>query len=576
MDNQEEAVVFATARHGLPSLVSMSSAPSGPDTFDFRRYEGSPRPRGTPGPGAPRTPLGRLFDREPPCSIEAEMSLLGSMILDPRVIADVIAIVKGPEAFYDERHGLIFQALIEVFDKHHSGDLVQLNQSLADKGVLQQIGGAEYLVTLAQDVPTAANAPHFARIIAEKYKLRRLIDAAGQILYDTYHAGKVVGDDAARLVDTAESRIFEIAQEDQTSDPQALAELLQIEFDRIEASEGQGISGLPTGFTDLDKLTGGLQRGEMIIIAARPSMGKTALALNIAEEIARGGRTKWDNHPKGAGVGVAVFSLEMTKTAVTQRFISAMSGFSSQDIRGGRRLSPAEYSTLTDACDELKQCPIFVDDTPGLSVMALRARARRMVSRHDVRCVIVDYLQLLTSPGQSRESRQVEVSAISRGIKALARELDIPVICLSQLNRASEQREGNRPRMSDLRESGSIEQDADVVMLLHREDYYHVANEDWAANNPEKIGTAELIIAKQRNGPTDVVRLTWDAETTRFKSHAGGYTPRASDDTPFVRTRPVAASAFAEGPRTGPVPDFRDGGGPEREDDVPGEEEIPI
>jgi replicative DNA helicase len=330
----------------------------------------------------------------------------------------------------------------------------------------------------------------------------------------------------------------------------------------------------------------------MVVIAARPSMGKTALALNLAEQMARGGRTPWNPHPKGPDAAVALFSLEMSKTAIAQRFLSALSGVNSHDLRGGKSFAGDEWNRIIGACGELKECPILVDDTPGLTVLALRARARRMVAQHDVRAIIVDYLQLLTAPGSARESRQVEVSAISRSIKALARELNVPVICLSQLNRASEQREGNRPRMSDLRESGSIEQDADVVMLLHREDYYHVGNPEWADENPDKVGTAELIIAKQRNGPTDVVRMTWDAKTTRFKS----YSPYR-EESPFARTRaappalgggvgrpaPAGAGlavepvrddpgfaprteAFGARPPTGPVADFRDGGGPDRDE----------
>ncbi|MBL8758350.1 MAG: helix-turn-helix domain-containing protein [Phycisphaerae bacterium] len=268
----------------------MTTAPSNqPDSFDFRRYE----PGGAGGRGAgwkdrasaPRAPLGRLFDREPPASIEAEMSLLGSMILDPRVIADVINVVRGAESFYDERHGHIYTALVEVYDKHHSGDLVQLNQRLADRGVLEQVGGSEYLVRLAEGVPTAANAVHYARLVAEKHKLRRLIDAAGQILFDTYHGAQATGDDAGRLVDAAEQRIFEIAQEEMASDPQALSHLLQIEYERLMAiEEGQGApEGVYTGFYDLDEMLSGFQPGEMIILAARPSMGK---CLEAGEEIA--------------------------------------------------------------------------------------------------------------------------------------------------------------------------------------------------------------------------------------------------------------------------------------------------
>ncbi len=555
------------------------------------------------------------------------MSLLGSMILDPRVVADVINIVRGADAFYDSRHGLVFSGLVEIFDKHHSGDLVQLNQALADKGILGQAGGTEYLVRLAEGVPTAANALHYARLVAEKYKLRRLIDAAGQILFDTYQGSQTTGDDASKLVDAAEQRIFEIAQEEMSSDPQSLAQLLQIEYDRLLAIEdGKGEpEGVHTGFYELDEKLSGLQPGEMIILAARPSMGKTALALNLAEQMALGTSGPSSVRNERPRVPVGVFSLEMSKSALVQRLISAWSGYDSHQIRTGK-LGHDGYKAIAEACNYLGQAPLFIDDTPGLSLLQLRARARRMVHQHGVKALMIDYLQLLSSPQQARESRQVEVSAISRGVKALARELKVPVLCLSQLNRGPEGREGNRPRLSDLRESGSLEQDADVVMLLHREEYYHIGDPNWATDplNEDKVGVAEIIIAKQRSGPTGTVRLTWDAHTTRFKNHAdsapppptshgrsyggggggdGGHGRGASaPPAPAVHTRTppphmgggtaspapsrgsltsdfggggsgasIGGSArmggFSAPPPTGPVSNFRDGGGPDREDE---------
>jgi replicative DNA helicase len=283
-------------------------------------------------------------------------------------------------------------------------------------------------------------------------------------------------------------------------------------------------------------------------------------------------------------VPVGVFSLEMSKGSLVQRMLSAFSQVDSHRMRTGH-LSQAEMASLHTHAEGLAETPIFIDDTPGLSILALRARARRMVAQHGVRCVMIDYLQLLSAPGAGRESRQVEVSSISRGLKALARELKVPVICLSQLNRASEQREGNRPRMSDLRESGSIEQDADVVALLHREDYYHIQNPQWAQENPDKVNTAELIIAKQRNGPTGTVNLTWDPKTTRFRNYAG-YTPPAdwaatsspfdAEPKPFhdeAPPPPAPRAGFPMSQKTGPVADFRDGGGPDPDDDLGG---IPI
>lgn len=534
----------------------------------------------------------KLFDRLPPHSLEAEMSLLGSIMLDPRLLSDVLAIVRKADEFYAESHATIFKSIVEVYDRFNSGDLVQIVESIKDKGQLEAVGGAEYLVKLAESVPSAVNAPHYARIVAEKAKLRKLIDAAGTILYDAYHTGELGPDGAREVLDKAEMAVFEIAQQQQLADPQALKDLLQLEIDRIESQEGKGISGVPTGYLDLDDLLRGMQPGELVIVAARPSMGKTALALNIAEQMATG--VSLAGQPASANP-VALFSLEMSKSAVTQRLISAKSGIPSQNLRGGHKLTDREYRKLLSACDELAKAPMFVDDTPNMTVLALRARARRLVAQHGVKAIMIDYLQLLTSPGAARESRQVEVSAISRNIKALARELNVPVVCLSQLNRASEQREGNKPRMSDLRESGSIEQDADVVILLHREDYYHTQNPEWSLDNPDKVGVAELIIAKQRNGPTGVVKLAWDSSTTRFKNYAGaniqpppefagggngafadagnqsgGYESPSSAAQGFVEAAP--RSAFAPARKTGPIDNHRDGGGPEREAEAPVDE----
>lgn len=553
----------------------MSSTPQ--DSFKLERYA---RPAGGAGSDErrPRRPLdgavGKLFDRLPPHSLEAEMALLGSMILDPRVIVDVIGVVTRPEDFYAAAHAQIFRAITEVHDAHHSGDLVQILELLRDRGVLEDIGGAEYLEKLAASVPSAVNAPHYAGIVAEKAKLRRLIDAAGQILYDAYHVGDFGPEGAREVIDQAEVAVFEIAQEEERSDPQRLADLLQREVDRIEAMEGKGYSGVPTGFTDLDDLLLGLQPGEMIIVAARPSMGKTALALNMAEQIALGGAAPGSaGRGAPAGCPVGFFSLEMSKSAVAQRLLSARSGVGSQVLRGGAKINDADFRRLMLACDQLRAAPIYVDDMPGLTVMQLRARARRMVAQHAVKAIMVDYLQLLTAPAAARESRQVEVSAISRGIKGLARELNVPIVCLSQLNRGPEQREGNRPRMSDLRESGSIEQDADVVILLHREEYYHLHDPDWAAEHPDKAGVAELIVAKQRNGPTGTVELTWDNRTTRFRNHAARrdagdawpFEGGARETKPGPRAGGTPRAGFTPAAPTGPIADFRDGGGPERE-----------
>ncbi len=484
-------------------------------------------------------PLGKMFDRTPPVSPEAEKCLLGAMILDGRIIADVLSIIKGPEAFHSSAHALIYQAIVSISDKHNDIDPVLLEQRLADRGVLEEVGGRAYLGELVSAPPGTANAVHWAKIVSDKARLRRLIDAAGEILFQTYHHGQAEGDEAKQLVGWAEQKVFEIAREEHSADIESMQVMMQREIDLLNAiADGQlPAQGVKTGFADLDKMLGGLQPGEMIILAARPSMGKTALALNLAEQIATGKDLPRSTHLSRQPAPVGLFSLEMGKNALAQRWLSAWSGVESQRIRAGT-LSKGmtrhgyveeldEYKKLVDAAGALALAPLYVDDTPGLSITGLRARARRMVAQYGVQCIMIDYLQLLSSPTQARESRQVEVSAISRGVKELARELKIPVIALSQLNRGPEGREGNRPRMSDLRESGSLEQDADVVLLLHREEYYHKGEPAWDINSPQfdennrdKVGQAEIIIAKQRNGPTGVVALSWDAGTTRFKNFA--------------------------------------------------------
>lgn len=1022
----------------------------------------------------PELKLDRLFDRLPPHSTESEMSLLGSLLLDPRMIADVVSIVTTPDAFYHERHATIYRLIVELGDKHSTCDVVQLVDTLRDRGQLEGIGGQEYLVELASGVPSAVNARHYARVVADKHRLRRLIEAAGHMLYDAFHAGHLGPEGVGEVLDRSEQSLFEIAHEPGTNDPQSLDAILQSEMDRLEAIESQGgLTGLPSGFADLDALLSGLHPGEMLILAARPSMGKclaadseivlpdgavetiesichagrgtvptlggdlklgraepsafvddglkpvfevttrlgrrvvttlthpfltidgwtpladlregdriavprrieafgsgvmrecevkllayliggggltgtcprftngnpriadefasavaefgglalrrsgtrvgetpswsvaadraasheargrfarrlreaaerrgvtsraiasavgvspatlthwtqgrtapsashalrlceflevtpnwlcpdgvgelrtnqpnalarrltelglmghgaagkhvpapvfrlrrdlialflnrlfstdgwatvlasgrarlgystvserlarqvqhlllrfgviaslrqrwvkyresrrvswqlditdarsirafadsvgifgkeasvhaalgavaarryqtnrdlipvgvwkrideargglswrevarrsgiegdslhvgvraptrdrlariarglgdaglarlaesdvywdeivsiepagvrqvydltvpgthnfvandicvhnTALALNLAEQIALGGPPHAPRNPKRAAV--AIFSLEMSRSSLAQRLISARSGLDLQRLRTGD-LRSTDWETLTRVCGELHDAPIYIDDTPALTVLQLRARARRMAAQFGVRAIVIDYLQLLTAPGAARESRQVEVAAISRGIKALARELDLPVVCLAQLNRSSEHREGNRPRMADLRESGSIEQDADVVLLLHREEYYHRGDEEWEQNNPDKVNLAELIVAKQRNGPTGLVKLTWDSRATRFKDHDPYHTANDGYESvshaargPAPEPKPRGPAAYAPGARTGPVENFRDGGGPEAFDDdtVPDDE----
>lgn len=458
----------------------------------------------------------KLFDKTPPHSLESEMSLLGAMLIDPVCVGEVAERIR-PEMFYAEKHAALFTAIIAANDENSAAsvDLVMILERLRVAATLELVGGAEYLTGLVESTPSAANVSYYADIVLAKWRLRELITLAGQTMYAAYHPGE--GSDAAQeILEQAESRLFTITNEWQTSTAESLGDILKREMDRLDSDQCASL-GIQTHFLDVDRMTLGLQPEELIIIAARPSMGKTALALNLCEQIAVGGPPY---SKRGEPVKVGLFSLEMSRAAISRRMLSARSGVSGQVIQQGK-IDNFDFDKLFNAHADLTSVPIIVDDTPGMTVTTLRAKARRMVAQHGVRVVVVDYLQLLTAQGR-QESRQVEVSAISRGLKALARELKIPIVVLSQLNRASEMRTNNKPRMGDLRESGSIEQDADVVMLLHREEYYHTQEPDWATDNPGKVGLAELIIAKQRNGPTGVVKLTWDTATTRFKDYVPG------------------------------------------------------
>lgn len=550
-----------------------------------------------------------LFEKLPPHAPEAEMALLGSLILDPGALDDVIGLVPSSSFFYSEAHGAIYDAIKDIYDAHRAGDLVLLTQHLRDNESLEQVGGLDYLERLATQTPSAANAAYYAKLVRAKALLRFLIEACGQTVFDAMNAGTPAFESAVEVLDRAETRVFEIAGQVAEIPGETLSQLLNELMDALEANEGRAITGVATNFTDLDEMTSGLQRGELLILAARPSMGKTAMALNLAEQVAFGGSPY---AKQGPATPVGFFSMEMSRQAIAQRLLCARAGVDSHRFRTNR-LRKEDFAALMGAADALSTAPLFIDDTPSLSVMMLRAKARRMVKKYGVQCLFIDYLQLMTAPGASNDGRQQEVSAISRGVKALARELNIPIVCLAQLNRGAEQREGHRPRMADLRESGSIEQDADVIMLLHREEYYHVGDQAWMDENPDKIGLSELIIAKQRNGPTGTVKLSWDNATTRFKNYAAGSVgsfggerreygrsggddgdspyspanPRSGARAPHAsgggpasgltpRTRPVEPGrgdvagsirpvGFAPGSRSGPVEGFRDGGGPDTE-----------
>lgn len=452
----------------------------------------------------PTDSLTRLFDRLPPHSPEAEMSLLGSMILDWRIIGDVLNIVRNSSDFYRPAHAALYELMVQLYDEQGSLDNVQLSERLRAQDMLDKVGGSDYLIELAESVPVPDHAQHYARIVRDHAKRRQLINAAGGILRNAYES-----DEASDLVvDQAEQEIFKIAESGGENEPSKLSELVQTTFEQFERrhQEGSTLTGIATGYYKLDETLSGLQRGEMIVIAARPSMGKTALALNIAEYIAI-------DSASASGIPVAVFSMEMSKQALAERLLCSRAGVDMQRFRRNM-VRHDEIPRLQEVADELSQSPMYIDDTPGLSIVQLRAKARRLAAQHDTQVIFVDYMQLMSNPGS--ESRQQEVSEISRGMKALARELNVPVVVLSQLNRNPEGRESKTPMLSDLRESGSIEQDADVVMMLHREAYYHIADTEWADQNPAKANLADVIIAKQRNGPTGTIKLHFEGQTTRF------------------------------------------------------------
>jgi len=438
--------------------------------------------------------VARQFDRLPPHSIESEMCLLASMMLEKEIIGEAVQLVDR-EAFYQADHQIIFDVLVKLYELNRPIDSVILFEELVKRQLLEEIGGTGYIAQILNSVPSAAHGMHYAQIVREKAMLRQLISASNEIIRDSY----APYEQADVVLDKAERRIFEIAQKKVGGSMEPMEKVLHEVFEMIE---NRGQRGVTTGFHELDDVLNGLQKGEMIIVAARPSMGKTALAMNIVEYIAA-----------DLQLPCAVFSLEMSKQQLAQRMLCSRGRVDAHKLRKGM-LNSQEYQTLATVVGELAKAPVWVDDSPGLTPLELRAKARRLKLQHDVKCIMIDYMQLMDKPGP--ESRQQQISEISRAVKAVARELEIPVICLSQLNRATEGRDGHRPRMSDLRESGSIEQDADVVLLLHREDYYRMSEPDFQPDN-----IAEIIVAKQRNGPTGTIKLTFDNRTTRFNNLSG-------------------------------------------------------
>ena len=435
-------------------------------------------------------------ERVPPQHLEAEQAVLGSMLLEEEAVVQATELLDE-SVFYKETHRKIFATLLALYKAHVPVDLVTVTDELKRRNSLDDIGGASYLATLTSVVPTASNVEHYCRIVKQKAILRQLIRASTQIASDCYE--EVSEPDL--LLDRAESLIFDIASKKLKRDAVAMKEIIKSSIEMIDTLyQRKGmITGLPTGFVELDQQLAGLQPADFIVVAGRPAMGKSSFALCVAEHVALVEKA-----------GVAIFSLEMSKENLVQRMLCSHARINAHNVRSGM-LSTSDWPTLTKAAGKLSEAPIFVDDSPGISVLELRAKARRLKSRHNINLIILDYLQLMEESAYA-ENRQQEISVISRSLKALARELTVPVIAVSQLSRAPERRESFRPRLSDLRESGAIEQDADVVLMLFREDYYNPTDEN--------KGIAEVMIAKQRNGPTGTVKLAFIKDYTRFETLA--------------------------------------------------------
>lgn len=431
----------------------------------------------------------------PPQNVDAEMSLLGAVLIDEETLADITEHVK-PKDFYDKRHGVIFDAIMRLFEKNKPVDLLTLTDELKRKGELDEIGGSAYLTELTNYVPTAAHAASYAEIVAQKAVRRRLIRASGEISELGYDEST----STQELLQQAEAELFTVSDQSLKQDLVSLESILTDSFDRIEELHRNkgSLRGIRTGYRDLDNMTAGLQRSDLIILAARPAMGKTTLVTNLMYNVAT-----------IAKQSVLFFSLEMSKEQLVDRMLADASGVDSWNIRTGN-LSDEDFSKLSEAMGEMAEAPIFIDDTPGVSVLEMRTKARRAAHDHPLGLIIIDYLQLMQGSGRDNGNRVQEVSEISRGLKLLARELDVPVIALSQLSRSVENRSPQIPQLADLRESGSIEQDADIVMFIYREAYY----------NPEteRENVTDLIIAKHRNGPVGKVELYFHPERLRFMS----------------------------------------------------------
>ncbi|MGI8889078.1 MAG: replicative DNA helicase [Nocardioidaceae bacterium] len=436
--------------------------------------------------------------RTPPQDEPAEQSVIGAMLLSKDAIADVVETLRGTD-FYRPAHELLFEAILDLYSRGEPADAITVAAELTRAGDLARAGGAPYLHTLVAGVPVAANAGYYAGIVREKAILRRLVNAGTKIVQIGY-AGEGNVDD---VVDQAQAEVYSVTDKRASEDYLPLSALMEMTADELEAIESRdgAMAGVPTGFTDLDELTNGLHGGQMVIVAARPAVGKSTLGLDFARAAAIRHR-----------LPSVIFSLEMSRTEITMRLLSAEGRIPLHHMRNGK-MSDDDWRKVARKMGEVSDAPLFIDDSPNLTMMEIRAKSRRLKQRHDLRLIVIDYLQLMTA-GKKVESRQLEVSEFSRQIKLLAKELDLPVVAICQLNRGSEQRTSKRPLLSDLRESGSLEQDADMVILLHREDMYE--------KESSRAGEADIIVAKHRNGPTADLVLSFQGHYSRFTDMAVG------------------------------------------------------
>jgi replicative DNA helicase len=444
------------------------------------------------------TPRNEDFERTPPHDVAAEQCVLGGMLLSKDAISDVVEVIR-PADHYRPAHQLIHEAILDLYSRGEPADAITVANELTRRAEITRVGGAPYLHTLISSVPTAANAGYYARIVRERAILRRLVEAGTRIVQYGY-AGDA---DADELVDRAQAEVYAVTDKRSSEDYAPLSAIMESALDEIEAINNRDgeMVGVPTGFADLDELTNGLHPGQMVIVAARPAMGKSTLGLDFCRAASI--------HHNMASV---IFSLEMTRNEITMRLLSAEAKIPLNHMRNGN-MNDDDWTRLARKMGEVSSSPLFIDDSPNMTMMEIRAKARRLKQRHDLRLIVIDYMQLMTS-GKKVESRQLEVSEFSRQIKLLAKELEVPVVALSQLNRGPEQRSDKRPMMSDLRESGSLEQDADMVILLHREDVYE--------RESTRPGEADLIVAKHRNGPTRDITVAFQGHYSRFVDMAHG------------------------------------------------------